>query len=449
MIDELEVQSYENDLNSLDGAVRRNAIAELRELDRTRKVRVEEPGEWHNMHCHTFFSYNGWGFSPSRVAWLAKRSGWFAAGIVDFDVLDGVEEFLQAAAQLNLRASAGMETRVYIDALKDAEINSPGEPGVAYHMGVGFTSDQVPAAQREFAEQLRATAAGRTRKIVELVNPALPEIALDFDADAGGLTPRGNVTERHVCEAYRRKAESVYADRAARAAYWSGKLGLAPQEIAAIVDNPAKLEAAIRAKMMKKGGPGYIPADPKSFPELAAMNRFTAACGAIPSIAWLNGLSAGEADPGKLLDLHLSHGVAMVNFVPDRNWNVSDPAKSQQLVNEMEKLLAAAAERDLPVMVGTEMNAPGLKLVDDFDAPALIAHLPQFVEGAAIAHAHTLLAPHGKGYLSDWAKHAFANVKAKNTWFARFGVRVKPADFAQVKAALPDCPAEIEAVFGE
>jgi len=50
-------------------------------------------------------------------------------GIVDFDVLDGVDEFLAACEVAGVRGSAGVETRVFIPEFATHEINSPGEPG--------------------------------------------------------------------------------------------------------------------------------------------------------------------------------------------------------------------------------------------------------------------------------------------------------------------------------
>lgn len=70
------------------------------------------PQEAVNLHCHTFFSFNAYGYSPTGLAWLARQCGFKALGIVDFDVLDGVEEFLNACELLGVRGSAGMETRV-------------------------------------------------------------------------------------------------------------------------------------------------------------------------------------------------------------------------------------------------------------------------------------------------------------------------------------------------
>ena len=59
-----------------------------------------------NLHCHTFFSYNAYGYSPSGLAWLARQRGFKALGIVDFDVLSGVDEFLEEVEE-GARAGAG------------------------------------------------------------------------------------------------------------------------------------------------------------------------------------------------------------------------------------------------------------------------------------------------------------------------------------------------------
>ena len=108
-------------------------------------VRVESPRPWVNMHCHSFHSYNAHGFSPSRIAWEAHRRGLAAAGVVDFDVLDGLEEFQAARRLLDLPGCTGMETRVFVQEFAQWVINSPGEPGVAYTMGIGFPRRQIPA----------------------------------------------------------------------------------------------------------------------------------------------------------------------------------------------------------------------------------------------------------------------------------------------------------------
>ena len=327
-----------------------------------------------NLHCHSIFSYNAYGYSPSHLALLAARSGWSGVGLVDFDVLDGVEEFLAAAKLVGVPACAGMETRVFVPELAEREINSPGEPGIAYHLGVGFRSGSVPSAERTFAERLRTQAAARTRRVTELVNTVLPEIALDFDEVARRYTPAGNVTERHLCTAYREAAAGRFGDSGELAAFWREKIG-------AWEEAPVKLEAKIRSKLMKRGGVGYIAPTPESFPPIAEFNRFVAGCGAVPVMAWLNGLSAGESDPGALLDLHLKYGVKAVTLIPDRNWRSDDPAKSAALVAELGRFVAACRERRLPLLAGTEMNAPGQLLADDFTVSALAPFYRDFAAG--------------------------------------------------------------------
>jgi hypothetical protein len=442
MLDRQEIENLESDLNSFDPELREKSLSKLRDFAKWENI-LSAPRELpYNLHCHTFCSYNGYGYSPSYIAWLACQNLWFAAGIVDFDVLDGVDEFLNAAKKLNVRAACGLETRAYVADLAEDEINSPGEPGVAYHMGVGFTASKLPAEQQQFLDNLKAKAVARTRNIVKLVNTHLSPVELDFEQDAASLTPFGNVTERHACTAYREKAEKIFPNDDERAVYWAGKLSIDLHVAAALVNNPVKLEGTIRSKTMKSGGVGYVKASPDSFPALQDMNDFTLACGAIPCIAWLDGMSSGEKDPDRLLDMHISHGAALLTIIPDRNWNFSDPAVKAAKTKCLDAVIAAAGKRDMPIIVGTEMNAPGQKLIDDFGCDALKKHNAAFVDGAALAFAHTLLAPLGMGYLSTWTEENFSGKAEKNDFFVKFGKAMTPLKFAEIEGQLKGKPAK-------
>ena len=416
------LEQLHQQLVSFDAGERKAAVAEFKkQFTGTPEASLPE-SEAYNLHCHTFFSFNGYGYSPSYLACWAKAERLFAVGKIEFDVLDGAEEFLDAARLLGLRAACGVESRVVISEFSDKVINSPGEPGIAYHLGIGFTSAQIPAAQAAFLNRMKKAASDRTRGIVGRVNQALSPLELDFDSEVLPLTPAGNATERHVCAAYAAKAAKMFPDEAERAAFWASKLNIPLEDAKKQITNTVKLEGTIRSKMMKAGGPGYVKADPASFPALKAMNEFTIACGAVPSIAWLDGLSAGEADPDALLDLHESCGCALFNLIPDRNWNFADPEVKAKKVAAMHKMIDCCVRRHIPVFVGTEMNAFGQKLVDTFTEPALAKYMKVFSEGAAIVTAHTILAPQGRGFLSDWAKQQFgSDRKARNAWFAEFG----------------------------
>ena len=426
MISREELKPLEQELNSPDRAIRRNALAEIASLWRNRQLPADPPGLLHNLHCHTCYSYNGYGFTPAQIAYLARKSGWLAAGIIDFDVLDAVDEFRSCAEQLDMNYSCGIETRVFVRELADAAINSPGEPGIAYHLGLGFPTGTIPPCAKEFANKLRATAGARVRKMVELVNAALDPVRLDFDHDVLPLTPAGNATERHLCRAYREKAEKQFSDREARAEFWAGKLKISTDDGAKLLDDPVKLEAKIRSVTMKQGGAGYIAPTPTSFPALEEFNQFIISCGAIPTIAWLHGLSAGEADVDRLLDLHMEKGAAMLNLIPDRNLG------SARCIAELDRVIAACNERDLPVIIGTEMNAPGQKLVDDINAEPLRKHVATFVHGARILAGHTLFSKLGRGYLSDWAQQELPGRLKRNAFYAQLGERFTPARFENV-----------------
>jgi hypothetical protein len=428
-----ETKELECNLNSFDAELRENSLVKLKESAVKEDIFSIDKKVPYNLHCHTFCSYNGYGYFPSYIAWLACKKLWFAAGIVDFDVLDGVEEFLTAAQTLDVRGVCGLETRAYVDDLAQDEINSPGEPGVAYHMGVGFTTFKLPEKQQKFLAGLKAKANARTENIVKLVNAYLSPVELDFKRAAAKLTPFGNITERHVCTAYREKAEEVFSDDNARAEFWAGKLSIDTASAIELIADPVKLEGTIRSKTMKSGGVGYVKASPESFPALQEMNDFTLACGAIPCIAWLDGMSDGEKNPGKLLDMHISHNAALLTIIPDRNWNFSDPEVKAAKTKCLDAIIAAAIERDMPIVIGTEMNAPGQKLVDDFDCDALKKHNETFTKGAAISFAHTLLTPLQMGYLSNWAEENFADKAARNAFFADFGSNMTPQSFLKIK----------------
>jgi hypothetical protein len=313
-------------------------------------------------------------------------------------------------------------------------------------MGVGFNSSAVPQEAKAFLERLRKGASDRTRGIVEKVNPFLSPVELDFEKDVLTLTPGGNATERHVCAAYVAKAEEIFKDKGELLKFWAAKLGLSEEEAKKNLADSVKLQGTLRGKAMKSGGPGYVKADPKSFPPVREMNEFILKCGAIPCVAWLNGESEGEKALDELLDLHEACGAAMMNIIPDRNWNFPDPEVKRKKVVELDRIVGKCRERKMPVIVGTEMNAAGLKLIDTFSSDALSPHMEDFVKGAALAFAHSFLAPHGMGYLSAWAEEAFGGDKgAKNRFFSELGAKARPSSECRLAKLLAEkaSPAKI------
>lgn len=422
-----KLQELENQLNDFNLQVRSAALDTLIAMAQRGLVQFAEEREVANMHCHTFFSYNGYGYSPTALAWLAKRRGYKLMGIVDFDVLDGVDEFLHACERLALRGSAGIETRAYVPEFADREINSPGEPGVYYHMGIGFTSSQVPKndpeAQRILAD-MRARAERRNRDVVARVNAYLAPVTIDYEQDVLPLTPAGNPTERHICLAYVRKAAATVADPVG---FWAQKLNTSPEDIAMIIDDGPKIQNLVRSRLIKRGGVGYVQPGPDTFPTVEEVNRMILACGALPCITWLDGTSEGEQAAEELFTLMIRKGAVALNIIPDRNWNIADPEDKRIKLRNLYAVVDLARELDLPINVGTEMNAYGKPLIDNFEAPELAPVRDTFLDGAYFIYGHTVLARTlGLGYQSSWAQRHFPTRRERNSFYTQFGRGMTP-----------------------
>lgn len=388
-----------------------------------------------NLHCHTCFSFNAFGFSPSGLAWLARRHGFRTLGIVDFDVLDGVDEFLDACDRLAVRGSAGMETRVFLPEFASREINSPGEPGVFYYMGIGFTSGQIPTAVAPILTDMRRRAEERNRDMLARINAFLSPVTVDYECDVLPLTPAGNATERHMLAAYLKTAAECFPDPVP---FWAEKLQMMPEQVTAQIGDAAKFGNTLRAKLMKRGGVGYIQPGAETFPGVDEVNRLIVACGALPCATWLDGTSTGEQAEMELLDLLIGKGAVALNIIPDRNWNIADPEMRRQKVENLHAVVALADRLDLPLNIGTEMNAPGQKLVDDFDAPELAPVRQAFLDGADFVYGHTVLQRAlGLGYQSDWALTYLPSRRERNDFYIKMGRRVPPgkSGLARLKRA--------------
>jgi hypothetical protein len=379
------------------------------------------------MHYHTHFSFNAENYSPSEIASRAKKVNLAVAGIVDFDVLDGLEEFFTSASQLNLKACAGIETRVYVPEFADKVINSPGEPGISYHMGTGIPSGNLPSKKEKFLDKLRGIAKSRNLEIVRRVNEYLSPVVLDYSKDVLPLTPKGNVTERHICIAYANKAQSMFSDNSRLGEFWKSKIGIED------ISNKVVLLNTIRSKTMKQGGKGYVKPDAKTFPTMVQMNEFVMSVGGIPTLAWLDGTSEGEKKIKELLELAISSGVEAVNIIPDRNYTPGSGSQDNKK-KFLYEFVNICNNLNLPIIAGTEMNSPGQKFVDNFESEELKPLTDTFLKGALIVYGHTVMQRQcGMGYKSKWAADNFKTRADKNEFYAEIGKTIQPASESILK----------------
>jgi PHP domain len=414
------VKELEVDLGNFDATVRGRALEKLASLE----IPGAEQRDDVNLHTHTFFSYHSAAWSPSRYAWEVRKAGLYAAGIIDFDGLDGVEEFLAASEALAVRGTAGIEVRAFLKEFGDVEIDSPGEPGVHYMAGSGFVKvPKVGTKEHDYLLSLQRTSASRSRELVERINKAVPDIAIDFDAVCKARTPSGYATERHFVSAYVDKAQEVFPSPDRLADFWSGVLGQPKAAITALLATMPAFEEKVRGKLMKRGGLGYVQPGPATFPPVGEVYAWIKDCGAIPMDSWLDGTSPGESRARELLECNRDLGARVLNIIPDRNWNIKDPADKQRKLDNLAKVVALATEYHMPVHIGTEGNKAGLPFVDDLSGAELAPYKTLFVSSARILVGHAVLCRFADlPYAGEAADAMFSgDVKAKNEFFEAVG----------------------------
>ncbi|MEN6522080.1 MAG: hypothetical protein ABFD46_13135 [Armatimonadota bacterium] len=417
----MQIVDLEQQLNDFDINARKSALTELAGLVQMGEMTLPDAKPEVNIHFHTFFSFNAENWSPSCVAWEAAKYGLEVAGIVDFDVLDGVDEFLDAGELLGIKTTAGFESRVYVSEYSDKIINSPNEPGILYFMGQGCVKSGPES------DGLRRMAKDRNIGVMQRVNAYLGDVSLDYDRDVLPLTPSGNATERHLLAAYDRKAREVHGNRAAE--FWAGVIEMPEPEVSTLMENTPAFHEKLRAKLIKFGGVGYVQPENSSFPTVEQVIEMVKSIGALPTTAWLDGTNPGEADMMSNLELMASKGVVAINIIPDRNWNIKKPEDKALKLAKLKEVVDAAKHFALPLSVGTEMNKAGLPFVDNFAAPELADYVEDFVKGAQFFYGHTLLARYADlGYFSPAVEAAFGkDRKAKNQFFTKIGSSAKPS----------------------
>ncbi len=261
------------------------------------------------------------------------------------------------------------------------------------------------------------------------INAHLAPLEIDYETDVLPLTPAGNATERHMLAAMIQGSERRFPDLDARVEFWAEKAGVGDGQIAAVIGDYAKFSNLLRAKLMKKGGVGYVQPSPQSFPTVEEFHRLIVACGAVPCATWLDGTSEGEHAIGELLELLIGKGAAALNIIPDRNWNVSDPEIRYVKIKNLHEIVKTAGELELPLNVGTEMNSPGNRLVDDFSVPVIAPLTGSFMAGAYFIYGHTVMqSVRRMGYASDWARTHLPTRRARNAFYETVGRRAEPGE---------------------
>jgi len=399
---------------ALAGGEMESHLAALRALCETVEPR---PRRGTNLHIHTNESFSVFR-SPAEAVWQAVHEGVAVFGINDHYTVAGHDEFRRACAIARIPATFSMEA-VAMD--RDAEAtgeltNDPGNPGRTYLCAKGITRippDGSPAMKS--LATMRAALERRNRemtaKVQEVVHQRRGRPGPGWD-DVVALTPRGNVTERHIAKAVllrlREAAETMgfaLTDLVAQVCEAEPDAGDA---------GDASLQNFIRSKLLKAGGPCYVEEAPDAFLSVEEMRDLFLAFGAIPTYPVLaNPITDREKDIRALMDRLEAMTIFALEVIPHRNTK-----------ERLAEVIDAARERHWPVFNGTEHNTPApapllapLSLDPDF--------LPWFDGSAALLLGHHALgARGGPGFVNDDGTPSIPDAQDRLDHFGGAGMAV-------------------------
>lgn len=436
----MNINTLENRLNDPDRQIRMEAVVDIKNSLSGGQLEAGSRQDNCNLHAHSFYSYNTHNFSPSALAWLARREGIGVMGIVDFDTLEGNDEFLWACDQLEVCGTVSLETRIYLPEFADRIITSKGQPGVAYYLLSGFTSDTSSPLVSETLSELQSYLSKRNHQIVQTLNDFLSPVQVSYEKDVISLSAGETPTERHIMAAYYLLGNKILDNPIS---FWSTRLGVESSKIKNDYTHPSSFRRLMREKLVKAEGMAFQTPDTSNFPELNLINRLADLTGTLPTLVWANGTSEGERQEQVLLEYLVERGLLGVNIVPERSIAVPESEKAAR-INCLCEIIDLTKQLDLPVFIGTEMNQPTHKWVDDLNHPSLVPFKDCFMQGAYLLHGHTMLTRNAHmGYRSSWANSQFIDRRTRNTFFSSVGAllpNTKPS-----RLFLQSLPAEVTA----
>ncbi len=424
-------------LNSLKTEVRREALAEaVRSFEDGVVIRPHESG-WPNVLARTFFSYSTDGSSPSRLVWEAVIRGLSVIGSADRDNLGALGEMQAAGDALGIRVTVSLETKTFVQSYSDRDLNCSGQPGFLRALGAGFVKvPSLASPHGKLIASLPNRARDRNLNLIAKINPVLAPVAVDYEQDVLPLTPAGNATETHIFQAYAAKAKTIFPELDDLSVFWSDVIGRSPKDIEGLLADSGAFMEALGEKLSRLGESGLERVS-SDYPPITGFFQAVRASGAIPCLLWRDGESAGEAAIGKLLDDAANWGARAVALTPDRNWNIPDTVLKEKRLAALAELVAAARERNLPLLAGSPMSEPRQKFVDSFDAPEMAAYFRDFTDSAFWLYGHaTLERASGLGLSSEWAERAFAGDRAAaNAFYLEVGKKAAPGKATRARVA--------------
>ena len=301
-----------------------------------------------NAHIHTPYSFSAFSSIDEALDHAGKEDV-KVVGINDFYSMDGYDAWHSGCVSRGLYPLFGIEfISVNLeDQAAGLRVNDPGNPGRTYISGKGLaypvTLSGKPLQQ---LEAVKAESNAQVEKMCGKLNAWLREqgipVVLDFEEIRATLTC-GSIRERHLAKALRLALEGY--DLTSVIPGLTGDL------------SPAAMENQLRAKLLKAGGPAFVPEEPSAFLPMETVQEIILAAGGIPTYPFLADDAKGrftdfEGDLMKAADTLWKRGFRSVEFITTRNTT----AVLEQYAGYLE-------DEGFIVSFGSEHNTPAMEPV--------------------------------------------------------------------------------------
>ena len=318
-----------------------------------------------NAHIHTPYSFSAFS-SVEEALEHAAAEGVKVVGINDFYSMDGYAAWHGGCALRGLYPLFGIEfiSLNEEDQAAGLRVNDPNNPGRTYISGKGLAYPvRLSGKPLQQLEEVKAESNAQVEKMCAKLNEWLraegKDIQLDFNEIREKLT-QGSIRERHLAKALR--------------------MALYPE-----AENPAGLENELRGKLLKAGGPAFVPESPEAFLPTQTVQEIIEAAGGIPTYPFLADDAKGhftdfEADLMKAADTLKKRGFRSVEFITTRNTT----AVLEQYAGYLEDegfIVTFGSEHNTPQMEPVLLRtrdaaelSPKLKAINWRGACALAAH---------------------------------------------------------------------------
>jgi hypothetical protein len=249
-------------------------------------------------------------------------------GINDFYVTDGYEQFIATCRKYRVFPLLNIEL-IGISRQEQKSgirVNDPNNPGRTYISGKGLAFPvNLPEQQQKKLEKVVEESNRQVEQMIDLLNRWLERQGVDISLSVDEIMQKHAfrlLRERHVAKVLRIKLEEQAKNDKELGRLFARTVSGNPSDLP--LSNVATLEDELRARLLKAGGPAYVPEDERAFLSLDEILEMIRDAGGIPTYPLLLDGAKGhitefENDPERLREILEDRGIHSVEFIPLRN----------------------------------------------------------------------------------------------------------------------------------